>query len=159
VTVSADSFASAGLFQSCERAGIPYEEVSVDKTTEPYFMFKNVVNSGRAKIVYNQRLLRECSELRVVTNGKNGTHIKVDHPDLSSSFEFDYKDRTGDMPGTKDVADAVVGSLWACYKKYSEYLEDGGNGVNKQLQLVTQMTKSAQEDANKYFQDTLENIF
>ena len=42
VHVSADSFASAGLFQSCERAGIEHMAVSVDKTTEPYFMFKAV---------------------------------------------------------------------------------------------------------------------
>ena len=159
VHVSADSFASAGLFQSCERAGIPYEELSVDKTTEPYFMFKNVVNSERCKLMYNERFLRECSELRVVTNGKNGTHVKIDHPDISSCFEFDYKNAIGEQPGTKDIADAVVGSLWACYKKYSEYLEDGGNGVNKQLRAITSITQSAKEETNKYFQDMLEGIF
>lgn len=159
IHVSADGFASAGLFQSCERAGIPYEEISVDKTTEPYFMFKNVVNSGRATMVYNERLLRECSELRIVTNGKNGTHVKIDHPDISSSFEFDYRDKTGDKPGTKDIADAVVGSLWACYKKYSEYLEEGSGGVNKQLELITQMTKSDKEDSSRVFQNMLENMW
>ena len=159
VCVSADSFASAGLFQSCERAGIPYEAISVDKTTEPYFMFKNVILGHRATLVYNERLLRECSELRIVANGKNGTHIKIDHPEISSSFEFDYKDRKGEKPGTKDIADAVVGALWSCYKKYSEYMEDGGNGVKKQLNLVTQMVKSQKEDTQMQFQSMLENIF
>ena len=159
VHVSADSFASAGLFQSCERAGIEYDEISVDKTTEPYFMFKNVVNTERCTMPYNERFLRECSELRIVTNGKNGTHVKIDHPEISSCFEFDYKNAVGEPKGTKDLADAAVGALWACYKKYSEFLEDGGNGTNKQLQLVTQMTRSAAEDSNQQFQSMLEGLF
>ena len=159
VNVSADSFASAGLFQSCERAGIPYEELSVDRTTEPYFMFKNIVLSGRIKMVYNQRMLRECSELRIVTTGKNGTHVKIDHPEESSSFEFDYKNKTGDRPGTKDIADACVGSVWACYKKYSQYLEEGGSSANKQLRIVEKMTRNAREDSSIQLQNMLEDIF
>lgn len=159
VFVSADSFASSGLFQSCERAGIPYDEISVDRTTEPYFMFKNVVLSGRAKMVYNERLLRECLELRIVTEGKNGTHVKIDHPKISSCTDFDYKGASGEQKGTKDIADAVVGSLWSCYKKYSEYLEDGGNGVNKQLELIKSITKSAEEESHNRVQSMLESIF
>lgn len=159
IHVSADGFASAGLFQSCERAGITYKAISVDKTTEPYFMFKNVVNSERATLVYNETLLRECSELRIVTNGKNGTHVKIDHPEFSSSFEFDYSGRTGDKPGTKDLADAVVGALWACYEKYSEFMETGGGGVKKQLSAIKTLYRSPKEESSKAIQDMLENIF
>lgn len=159
VNVSADSFASAGLFQSCERVGIPYEELSVDRTTEPYFMFKNIILSKRVKMVYNERMLRECSELRIVTNGKNGGHVKIDHPDISNCFEFDYRGKTGDQPGTKDIADACVGSIWACYKKYSQYLEDGGSSANKQLRIVEQMTRNAMEDSSIQLQNMLEDIF
>lgn len=159
VIVSADSFASAGLFQSCERAGVEHKELSVDKTTQPYLMLKNLILGGRVTLAYNERFLRECSELRMVTNGVNGLHAKIDHPALSSSFEFDYKDRTGDMPGSKDLSDAVAGSIWSCYQKYSEYLEEGGGGVNKQLNLVKQMTQSSQEDSMKAIQDMMENIF
>ena len=122
-------------------------------------MFKNVVNTERCTMPYNERFLRECSELRIVTNGKNGTHVKIDHPEISSCFEFDYKNAVGEQKGTKDLADAAVGALWACYKKYSEFLEDGGNGTNKQLQLVTQMTRSAAEDSNQQFQSMLEGLF
>jgi hypothetical protein len=159
VHVSADSFASAGLFQSCERSGIEYKEISVDKTTEPYLMFKNLILGGRITMVYNNTLLRECSELRMVTNGVNGTHAKIDHPEISNSFEFDYKGRVGDAPGSKDLADSVAGSIWACYKKYSEYLEDGGSGVNKQLDLIKQMTTSTREETTQRFQSMLEDIF
>ena len=159
VHVSADGFASAGLFQSCERAGIEYKAISVDKTTEPYFMFKNIVNSERATLVYNETLLRECSELRIVTTGKNGTHIKIDHPEFSGSFEYDYAGRTGEKPGTKDISDAVVGSLWACYEKYSEFLEEGAGGVNKQLSAIKTLSKSAREEAGQAIQNMLESIF
>ena len=159
VSVSADSFASSGLFQSCERAGIPYEEISVDKTTEPYFMFKNIVSGGRISMVYNERFLRECSELRIVTNGKNGTHVKIDHPDISSCFEYDYAGLSGEQPGTKDLADAVVGSVWACYSKYSKYMEEGGSVANRQMKVVEQMTRNSREDYGKQIQNMLESIF
>lgn len=158
VHVSADSFASAGLFQSCERAGIEHMAVSVDKTTEPYFMFKNLVGSKRVTMMYNERLFRECSELRIVTNGKNGTHVKIDHPEISSSVEFDYRDKTGEQPGTKDLADAVVGSLWACYQKYSEHLEEGA-GINKQMRIIEDMSHSVKDDSNAIIQGMIENIF
>ena len=38
-------------------------------------------------------------------------------------------------------------------------MEDGGNGVKKQLNLVTQMVKSQKEDTQMQFQSMLENIF
>lgn len=159
IQVSADGFASAGLFQSCERAGIKYKAISVDKTTEPYFMFKNIVNSERATLMYNKTFLRECSELRIVATGKDGGHIKIDHPEFSSSFEFDYADRTGEKPGTKDIADAVVGSLWACYEKYSEFMEDGGGGVRKQLSAINSLYKTAKSESSQVIQNMLESIY
>lgn len=156
IQVSADSFASSGLFQSLDRVGIPYKTVSVDRTTEPYFFFKNTVNSERIELPYNNRLLRECSELKLVTYGE---HLKVDHPEVSGCYEFDYKNVTGAQPGTKDLADAVVGSLWSCYQGYSQYLEDGGTGVRKQLHAMTSLTSDAREEAYKTIQDMIESIY
>ena len=69
VTFSADSFASAGLFQSLERDGIDYKSISVDKTMDAGIMLKNVINSDRLEMPYHNTFLRECSEIRVVTNG------------------------------------------------------------------------------------------
>lgn len=155
--VSCDSFASQGLFQLLERDQIPWKMISVDRTTDAYYMLKNVINTERITLPYNERLFRECSELRVVTEGN---HVKVDHPLVSSSVDFDYKNATGEMPGTKDIADAVAGSLWSCYKSYSEYLEGGySSEVNKQITTLSNMTKDPREETQKRFQDMLENIF
>ena len=122
----------------------------------PYFFFKNTVNSERIELPYNNRLLRECSELKLVTYGE---HLKVDHPEVSECYEFDYKNVTGAQPGTKDLADAVVGSLWSCYQGYSQYLEDGGTGVRKQLHAMTSLTSDAREEAYKTIQDMIESIY
>ena len=132
ITFSADTFASQGILQSCQRDGIECKTISIDRTTDAAFMFKNVINTERAELPYNLRLFRECSELRLVTEGN---HIKVDHPTVSNCTDFDYKNIESEMPGTKDVFDAAAGALWSCYLKYSEYSEEGYSvGVKKQLQ-------------------------
>ena len=135
-------------------------QIPLGPKEEPYHIvieFDNAlaVNESTDCIFWND----EEGFCLIVTNGKNGTHVKIDHPEISSCFEFDYKNAVGEQKGTKDLADAAVGALWACYKKYSEFLEDGGNGTNKQLQLVTQMTRSAAEDSNQQFQSMLEGLF
>ena len=160
VEFSADSFASQGILQSCERDGIPFRSLSVDKTMEAYNLFKNVVNTERLEIPYNNILLRECSELLVTYNGVNGEHCKVDHPAVSSCTEFDYADKTGKQEGTKDCADGVVGALFNCYSHYAQYQELGMNGgVNKTLQSFKTQTTSAREETQKLFQGMLNNIF
>lgn len=158
VTFSADSFASAGIFQSCERDGIEYKSISMDKTMDACIMFKNVISTDRAEMPYNNVLLRECSEVRVVTYGQ---HVKIDHPDVSSCIDFDYKNcKSGTMPGTKDQFDAACGALYSCYLKYSEYKETGaGGGVVKSIGAMDKLTKSALEETQKVFQDMVENIW
>lgn len=158
VTFSADSFASAGIFQSCERDGIDYKSISMDKTMDACIMFKNVINTERATLPYNNVLLRECSEVRVVTIGN---HVKIDHPMTSGCTDFDYKGKKANtMPGTKDQFDAACGALYSCYLKYSEYLEGGsGSGVNKTMQAINSLTRDAREESAKIIQDMIENIF
>ena len=63
------------------------------------------------------------------------------------------KNRSANLVG----AGGVVGSIWACYKKYSQYLEDGGSSANKQLRIVEQMTRN--EDSSIQLQNMLEDIF
>lgn len=162
VTFSADSFASAGIFQSLERDGIEYKSISIDKTMDAGIMFKNVVNTGRLEMPYNNVFLRECSEIRVTTNGTRGEHIKLDHPLVSSCTEFDYagKNTNNNLPGTKDLFDAACGSLYSCFLKYSEYLETGaGGGITKTMQAMGNITKDPREEAAKTFQDMLENLW
>lgn len=160
VTFSADSFASAGIFQSCERDNIPYKAISIDKTLDAGVAFKNIVNTERIELPYHNTLLRECSEIRIVTNGKNRDHIKLDHPMISSCTKFDYENANGDMPGTKDLFDAVCGSVFSCLRSYSEYLETGANGnVEKMNKALDSLTKSAKEETQKVFQGMLESLF
>ncbi len=157
LTFSADSFASQGILQSCQRDGIECKTISMDRTADAMYMLKNVLNTERAKLPYNSRFLRECSELKIVSEGNR---IKIDHPIVSSCTEFDYKEMSGEMPGTKDVVDAVAGSLWSCYLKYSEYLEQGYSvGFQKQIDSLKKMTSDPREESQKAFQDMLEGIF
>lgn len=155
ITFSADSFASAGMFQSCERDGIDYKMISIDRTTDAAFMFKNVVNTDRCELPYNNVLLRECSELRLLNNG-----TKVDHPAVSGCTDFDYAGKDGEQPGTKDQFDACCGALYSCYLKYSEYLEGGySTGIKKQMSAIQGMTSDPREEAGKAIQGMLESIF
>ena len=155
ITFSADSFASAGMFQSCERDGIDYKMISIDRTTDAAFMFKNVVNTDRCELPYNNILLRECSELRLLNNG-----TKVDHPAVSGCTDFDYAGKDGEQPGTKDQFDACCGALYSCYLKYSEYLEGGySTGIKKQMSAIQGMTSDPREEAGKAIQGMLESIF
>lgn len=161
VTLSADSFSSAGIFQSCERDGIEYKAISIDKTMDAGVAFKNIVNTERIELPYNNILLRECSEIRVVTNGKNNEHIKLDHPLTSSCTEFDYTGRSEkNLPGTKDLFDAVCGSVFSCLRKYGEYMENGvTGGFVKSVKALGTITQSAREQTQKQFQHMIENIF
>ena len=160
VTFSADSFASAGLFQSLERDGIDYKSISIDKTMDAGIMLKNVINSDRLEMPYHNTFLRECSEIRVVTNGVGNQHIKLDHPAVSSCTDFDYKDKSGSLPGTKDLFDAACGAVYSCYLKYSEYLEGGmAAGVSKTMKATENMVKDAREETRKTFQGMIESLF
>lgn len=157
VTVSFDSFASQGLLQSLERDSIDCRMISVDRTTDAYFMLKNVINTDRISVQYCERLFRECSELKVVTEGK---HVKVDHPLISSCVDFDYKGLSGDQPGSKDLADSLAGSLFSCYKSYSESMEGGYNsGIKQEITLLKSISKDPREQTQKVFQGMLEDIF
>ena len=123
-------------------------------------MLKNVINSDRLEMPYHNTFLRECSEIRVVTNGVGNQHIKLDHPLVSNCTDFDYKGKSGQQPGTKDLFDAACGALYSCYLKYSEYLEGGhAAGLNMTMKATEKLTKNAYEESQKTFQGMLENLF
>lgn len=96
---SADQFASAQLLQDLRREKIPVSRISVDLTDQPYIYFKNQVMNGYWKGVNHPLAIKEFCSLRVVGN-------KIDHP---ASFDDGSK-------GSKDIMDAVCGSVWDCYQ-------------------------------------------
>lgn len=161
VNFSADSFASVGLLQSLERDHIPCKTLSVDRTMDAGILFKNLVNTDRIELPYVNRLLREASEIMVVGSGKNGDHMKLDHPMISSCYDFDYKDSKGkEMPGSKDLFDAVCASVLATYQQYAEYKEGGvGGGIQKSMKAIDSITKDAREEAAQVIQNMIESIF
>ena len=161
INFSADSFGSIGLFQSLERDHIPYKTISVDRTMEAGILFKNLINTDRVELPRVERLLREASEIRIVGTGKNGDHMKLDHPLISSCFDFDYKDSKGkDMPGSKDLFDSCCQAIFNAYQQYSEYKEGGvGGAISKSMKAMDSITKDPREETAKVFQDMIESIW
>ena len=68
------------------------QKLSVDRTVEPYEYLKRCFYQDRITMVNNERLLREFAHLEL-----NSAKNKVDHPPR----------------GSKDVADAVCGAVYA----------------------------------------------
>ena len=162
VSVSADSFSSAGLFQSLERAGIEYKAISVDRTMDAGIMLKNIINTDRAEMPRVERLLREAAELRIVGNGKNGDHMKIDHPDVSNCYTFaDPLMKPNEaMKGSKDLWDSVCQATANLMQKYSEYKEGGvGGAISKSMKAMDSITKDPREETAKVFQDMIESIW
>lgn len=89
--VTFDSFQSRSSIQHLRRAGIDSDAFSVDKTDEPYLEFKRSLYDGRVMFYEYEPFLREIPTLHWDRRRR-----KVDH----------------DTNGAKDVADAVVGSLF-----------------------------------------------
>lgn len=151
IIVSADTFQSRQLLQDLERDGIPVRTISSDKTDQPANYFKNVVNRGMITIPYNQRLLRECSDLEITPKGK------IDHPQKASTV---YDNLDGKKPGSKDVFDSLCNALWSCHLSISENMENGYNsGYTRQLEVINGMTKDSREEAGKEIQNMIENIW
>lgn len=91
--VSTDGYQSANLRQDLTLAGFKTDLLSVDRTKEPYINLRNAVLEGRLQAPAHPRLLTEIRELE---EGEG----KIDHP----------------SSGSKDLADAVTGSIWNAFK-------------------------------------------
>lgn len=87
---SFDGWQSVDSIQILTAKGIEVEELSVDRTLEPYDTFLEAVNEGRAHIPDSPILRKEMKALEL----KKG--VKVDHP----------------PKGSKDCSDAVAGVFY-----------------------------------------------
>ncbi len=97
--VTFDGFQSVNLRQDLNLMGIPSEELSCDKTKDPYECWKDALLQGRWLGPKFELLKKECGEL--VDVGK-----KIDHP---------VKD------GSKDISDGVAGSVYSAYQTYMKF--------------------------------------
>lgn len=93
VSVSYDSWQSRESLGLLRNAGISSQEISVDKTSEPYNTFRAAIYDGRVAMVDSDKLRLEMTSLEYIA-----IKDKVDHP----------------PKGSKDIADAVCGALYAC---------------------------------------------
>jgi len=97
---TADGFQSANLLQDLKQLGIQSEVISVDRKRDAYDLFKNAVLEDRWRGPAHHILEREF--LEPLDLGSKG----IDHPVCNSRNS-----------SSKDLADAVVGSVWQCAQK------------------------------------------
>jgi hypothetical protein len=116
--VSADGYQSKHLLQNLRLHGFDTEELSLDKTSEPYLELRNSTYRGLAIFPNNPILFKEFENL-IVT--RRGAHLKwvVDHP----------KKNPDQSPGSKDIADAVCGSQHQA--RVNAYHDRGFFGMNE----------------------------
>jgi hypothetical protein len=84
--VTFDNWQSVDSRQILRQQGFETEELSVDRTLQPYETLRSLVNSGRIRYYRYEPFLRECRRLEFIRGSK------ADHP----------------PGGSKDVADAVA---------------------------------------------------
>lgn len=103
--VTFDRFASADIMVRLKASGFVTEIVSVDTTRQPYDTLRHTMLERRIKMPYNVILEKELKELIDKPDAKPA----INHPDKSIVLGS-----TEETKPSKDIADAVAGSLWSC---------------------------------------------
>ena len=101
--------ASEDTIQILQKADIPAEYFSATRTSKPYMDWHNLVLERRWDMYYNPWVLFEAKNIEF-----NKDTQKIDHPDTVEELEVleDGDVKTFVMKGSKDVLDAVVGSVY-----------------------------------------------
>ena len=92
--VTADGFQSADMLQYIEKMGIDSSILSLDRSTTPYIAFRNAVYETRVQLPISTLLHKELLDLELSSDAS-----KIDHP----------------KGGSKDLADAVAGSVYSAF--------------------------------------------
>lgn len=102
--------ASEDTLQLLQKAKITAEYMSVDKDLKPYMTFRDMVFERRWVCHRHERLFFELKHLELDRDKQ-----KVDHPEKVKDLEFlaDGTVRDIVLEGSKDLADAVVGSVYS----------------------------------------------
>lgn len=116
--VSTDGYQSTNLRQDLTLQGFKCELVSCDRTKDPYYTLKTALLEGRW-LAPKHDLLR--FELENLTENQQ----KVDHTSTSS----------------KDLADAVCGSVWQCYRHLED--EQAAVATTSYIELVDLLGSSS----------------
>lgn len=132
--VSCDTFQSADLVQQLKSENFNVEIISVDRVDtdhvcKPYHYLRNTIYEERIQIYDSDLLFEELVNLERDSNGR------IDHPD-------------GGRTGSKDIADALCGSVYNASKHGEEYAYNFGedleeilthNSINEKQQVTIQL--------------------
>lgn len=143
--ISSDTYQSADLKQTLISEGYSYSTISVDRVNnhvcEPYQYFRSTIYEKRIDTYDTKVLTEEIINLERDSNGK------VDHP-------------MGGTVGSKDIADAVCGSVWNASLHAEEFAFDYG----ETLDTITEVSSSKNGETAKRqiavdFEEELNKIF
>jgi hypothetical protein len=95
--------------QLLTQAGITTDDLSMDKTPQPYFSFRDLVQEGRWVCHHLPLLITELDNLE-----HNKIDGKIDHPDKFIDTESGDEEKV--LIGSKDLADATAGAVYDCIK-------------------------------------------
>jgi hypothetical protein len=140
--------ASEDTLQLLTKAGIRAEYFSVDKTSQPYIDFRNMAYEKRWVCHKHNMLFFELKHLeQSILDGK------IDHPKEVKDVEFlsDGGIKEVVMEGSKDLADAVAGSVSQCLLNSKMPVD---MTIMKDL-----MSKTASKERAIVQQDEIENLF
>jgi len=112
--------ASEDTIQLLKNAGVNADYLSVDKTIKPYMNFRNLVFEKRW-IMHNHPYVHfELKNLEF-----DRTLQKVDHPEMVKDIEFldDGNIKDVVLKGSKDMADAICGSVMGALIESASYVD------------------------------------
>lgn len=157
VIVSADQAFSRQIIQDCEREGIQTHDISTDRVpSEPSLYLKNIIMQEQITLPPNRRLFREAYDLRYVAMQRG---LKVDHPKKPTIDDKILDGADHPSVGSKDVWDSLSSAVYSLKMSIDAGEEDGfSNGINKQMELVKEMTESASDSTRDVFQGMLESF-
>jgi hypothetical protein len=94
--------------------GFQTSYVSVDRTKEPYYILRQVVNEGRLKLYLHDYLMLELVNLEDLDK-------KIDHPE-KFSVQWDVADmKYQPENGSKDIADSLAGAIFTAEQHEDSY--------------------------------------
>lgn len=118
---SADRFQSAAMLQALRKLGASTDVVSVDKTPDPYFELREALSSHRVWLPDHRLLRKELVELEY-----DAERNKIDHP----------------PNGSKDLADAVAGSVYTILTRKVAYSPDVAATLRRRVDATLERQKT-----------------
>jgi hypothetical protein len=138
--ISYDGFQSADSIQLLKTQGYPADLLSLDRDDVPYLNLRSCFMERRIIMPYHELLIEELAALE-----HDKKNRKVDHPIIAY----------GNVPGSKDLADAVCGAAYDAYKYYAESKKRSDPNQPQKLQTNMRILKNLQEARRKQSKEEL----